>query len=88
MNIFNNEEWKTIVAHTWSSAYLLKNYGAHFRKFARVLSKAQTKTTSDWTGVDVWGSPIVAMAPPFDPLKYGTPRKVIILPEKKHGKPR
>lgn len=24
----------------------------------------------------------------IDPLKYGTPRKVIILPEKKHGKPR
>lgn len=69
MNIFNNEEWKAIVAHTWSSAYLLKNYGAHFRKFARVLSKAQTKTTSDWTGVDVWGSPIVALAPPYTLVK-------------------
>ena len=59
------DHWKEIVAHTWSSAYLLGNCGAHFRKFAKVLSKAQTKTTSDWTGIHIWGSPIVSLAPPL-----------------------
>jgi len=59
------DHWKEIVAHTWSGAYLLGNCGAHFRKFAKVLSKAQTRTTSDWTGIHVWGSPIVSLAPPL-----------------------
>lgn len=61
---FNNEHWKEIVAHVWSSAYLLKNYGAYFRKFTKVLSKALIKSFSDWTGMNVWQPPIVSLAPP------------------------
>ena len=61
---FNKEHWKKIVAHVWSGVYLLKNYGAHFRKFAKELSKIQTCTSSDWTEKDVWDSPIVSLAPP------------------------
>jgi hypothetical protein len=72
---FNNEEWKKIVAHVWSFAYLLKTYGAHFRKFAKVLSKALTGSPSDWTGKDVWGSPIVSLAPP---ISFYTKPNVVI----------
>jgi len=58
------EEWKRIVGHTWSGSYLIKNSGAHYRKALRVLNKVVLKTASDWTGINVWGSPIVALAPP------------------------
>jgi hypothetical protein len=62
------DHWKGIVAHTWSGAYLLRNYGAHFRKFSKVLSKALIGSPSDWTGHNVWGSPIVSLAPPISLL--------------------
>ena len=62
---FNNEHWKEIVAHVWSGTYLLKNYGAYFRKFSKILSKAQTCTSTNWAGTDVWGSPVVSLAPPI-----------------------
>lgn len=69
--------FRNLVAHQWTGSYLLKQYGHHYRKAVRLLSKTVNKTYSDWTGVCVWGSPIVALAPPLDPLKYGTPRRVI-----------
>jgi len=72
------EEWKEIVAHTWSGSYLLKGSGAHYRLALRVLGKVILRTSSDWTGQNVWGSPIVALAPPFDPLNYGTPRRYFL----------
>ena len=72
------EEWKRIVSHTWSGAYLIQNSGRHYRKAMRVLGKALTKAASDWTGINVWASPIVALAPPHDPLKYGTPKRYFI----------
>ena len=61
---FNKEHWKKIVAHVWSAAYLLRNRGAHFRKFTKVLSKA-ISNSSDWAGTDVWSSPVVSLAPPI-----------------------
>ncbi len=56
--------FRKIVAHTWSSSYLLRNSGAHYRKAMRLLSKLKNKTASDWVGSATWGSPIVALAPP------------------------
>jgi hypothetical protein len=53
-----------LVTHHWTGSYLRKTYGAHYRKYLRILSKKVLKTTSDWTGTDVWGSPVVALAPP------------------------
>ena len=53
-----------LVTHHWTGSYLKKPYGAHYRKYLRILSKKVLKTTSDWAGVDVWCSPIVALAPP------------------------
>lgn len=53
-----------LVKHHWTGSYLLKPYGAHYRKYLRILSKKVLRTTSDWAGVDVWCSPIVALAPP------------------------
>jgi hypothetical protein len=73
-----SEGWKEIVAHTWSGSYLLRGSGAHYRLALRVMSKVILRTSSDWTGQNVWGSPIVALAPPLDPLKYGTPRKYFL----------
>jgi hypothetical protein len=63
------EEWKRIVGHTWSGSYLIKNSGAHYRKALRVLNKVVLKKGSDWTGINLWGSPIVALAPPPVNLK-------------------
>jgi hypothetical protein len=52
-----------VVEHTFTGSYLLKPYGAHYRKALRIVSKKIIKA-SDWTGLDVWGSPIVPVAPP------------------------
>ena len=73
-----DDHWKKIVAHVWSSSYLLRSSGAHYRLAVRVLSKVILRTSSDWTGQTVWGSPIVALAPPLDPLNYGTPRRYFL----------
>lgn len=54
----------TLVAHEWTGSYLLKNYGAHFRKSLRILSKKILRVESDWVGNSVWGSPVVSAAPP------------------------
>ena len=60
-----SEHWKGIVARTWSGSYLIKNSGRHYRKAMRVLGKALAKAASNWTGHNIWGSPVVALAPPF-----------------------
>lgn len=88
MNILKSQRKNHMVfiSHTWSFSYLLSNAGAHYRKLVRLLSKRMLLTQSDWVGTVIWGSPIVSLAPPMYPLKYGTPRKVIILPDEKHGK--
>jgi hypothetical protein len=72
------EEWKRIVGHTWSGSYLIKNSGAHYRKALRLLNKVVLKAASDWVGDFVWGSPIIALAPPLDPLNYGTPTRYFL----------
>ena len=54
-----------IVAHQWTGSYLLKQYGHHYRKALQLFSKKIPKTISDWTGIRVWGNPIVALAPPL-----------------------
>jgi hypothetical protein len=56
--------FRSIVAHQWSSSYLLRASGAHYRKAYRFLSKEKDKASSDWVGSAVWGSPTVALAPP------------------------
>jgi len=56
--------FRSIVAHQWTGSYLLKQYGWHYREALRLLSKTKNKSSSDWTGINVWGSPVVAMAPP------------------------
>lgn len=61
----DSEHWKEIVAHTWSGSYLIKNSGRHYRTAMRVLGKALAKAASDWTGHKLWGSPVVALAPPY-----------------------
>ena len=53
------------VSHTWSSSYLMGNAGAHYRKLIRVLSKRIALTGTDWVGNVIWGSPVVALAPPY-----------------------
>lgn len=53
------------VSHTWSSSYLMGNAGAHYRKLIRVLSKRISLTGTDWVGNVIWGSPVVALAPPY-----------------------
>lgn len=52
------------VEHEWTCSYLLKPYGAHARKHLRLLSKKAIRAGSDWVGDSVWGSPVVALAPP------------------------
>ena len=88
MNILKSQRKNHMlfVSHTWSKSYLMSNAGAHYRKLLRLLSKRIYLTQSDWVGNAIWGSPIVSLAPPINPLKYGTPRKVIILPDQKNGK--
>ena len=53
-----------LVAHKWTGSYLLKNYGAHYRKYLRTLSKKILRVGSDWIGNSVWDSPVVGLAPP------------------------
>lgn len=66
MNIkFINPWFWRLVEHEWTGSYLLKNYGAHFRKSLRLLSKKILRVGSDWVGNNVWGgSPVVSNAPP------------------------
>ena len=61
--------FRNLVAHQWTGSYLLKQYGRHHREALRLLSKKLARTLSDWTGVSVWGSPIVALAPPTYSVK-------------------
>ena len=56
--------FRNIVAHQWSSSYLLRASGAHYRKAIRILSKSITDVGNVWTGINVWGSPVVAIGPP------------------------
>ena len=65
---------RTLVEHIWSGSYLLKCYGAHYRKYLRILSKKILGTTSDWTGLSVWSSPIIALAPPQNIMQSLTQR--------------
>lgn len=53
-----------LVPQHWTGSYLKKTYGAHYRKYLRILSKKVLIITSLWAGIDVWCSPIVALAPP------------------------
>ena len=53
-----------LVEHAWTGSYLLKPYGRHYRQYLHILSKITFKTNSDWVGDSVWGSPVVALAPP------------------------
>ena len=53
-----------LVKHHWTGSYLRKPYGAHYRKYLRILSKISVKTSSDWVGNTIWSSPVVALAPP------------------------
>ena len=53
-----------LVEHNWTGSYLLKPYGAHYRRSLRLLSKRVLKGASDWTGSSVWDSPLVSLAPP------------------------
>jgi len=57
----------TLVEHSFTGSYLLKTYGAHYRKYLRILSKKFLRAASSWTGADVCSSPIVSLAPPNQP---------------------
>ena len=59
-----NPPFRDIVKHAFTGSYLLKPYGAHYRKSVRILSKKIARTTSDWSGITIWCSPIVVLAPP------------------------
>ena len=61
---FMRQRHLCLVTHHWTGSYLLKPYGAHYRKSLRVLSKKISTSGSDWVGDTVWGSPIVPLAPP------------------------
>lgn len=61
---FINPPFRDIVEHTFTGSYLLKPYGAHYRKSLRILSKKMLMNVGDWVGHTVWGSPIVSNAPP------------------------
>lgn len=56
--------FRRLVEHEWTGSYLLKNYGAHYRKYLRILSKKILRVGSDWVGDIIWGSPVVSQAPP------------------------
>lgn len=65
MNIkYKNPLFWGLVAHEWTGSYLLKNYGAHFRKYLSTLSKKILSVGSDWVGNSIWDSPVVSLAPP------------------------
>ena len=57
--------FRNIVAHQWTGSYLLKQYGRHHRKALRIASNLTRTVTMDWVGGVIWGSPIVALAPPY-----------------------
>lgn len=59
-----NPPFRDIVEHTFTGSYLLKPYGAHYRKSLRILSKKILRVGNVWVGDTVWGSPIVPLAPP------------------------
>ena len=52
------------ITHRFSISYLLKVRGAHYRKAMRILGKSITAVGNVWTGINVWGSPVVAIGPP------------------------
>ncbi len=56
--------FRDIVKHAFTGSYLLKNYGAHYRKSLRICSKKILRVGTDWVGDTVWGSPVVSKAPP------------------------
>lgn len=60
----NTAYFRGIVAHTFTGSYLLKPYGAHYRKSLRILSKKILRVGDVWVGDTVWGSPVVPNAPP------------------------
>jgi hypothetical protein len=70
--------WHKITAHTWSGAYLLGSGGAHFRRFAKVLSKMLRVPFAGYLNrrVSEWSNS--SNGPPLYPLKYGTPRRYFI----------
>lgn len=55
---------RRFITHRFSISYLLKVRGAHYRKAIRILSKSITDVGNIWTGINVWGSPVVAIGPP------------------------
>lgn len=65
INMLYCPHFMRLVSHAWTAAYLLKKSGAHYRKYLRLTSKIISKPSSDWTGDNVWGSPIVSNAPPL-----------------------
>ena len=72
MNIFKivqRENHMRFVEHVWSSSYLLRQSGRHYRKALRLLSKRILLKGSDWVGCVIWGSPVVALAPPYTLVK-------------------
>ena len=65
MNIkCKNPLFWSLVEHEWTGSYLLKNYGAHYRKSLRILSKKILRVGNVWVGDTVWSSPVVNLAPP------------------------
>lgn len=69
--------YRNIVAHQWTGSYLLKQYGRHCRKALRILGKLSTSVQpkSACRYVKYKKPPL---APPIDPLKYGTPRRLFL----------
>ncbi len=59
-----NRHFEILVSHSFTWSYLLKPYGAHYRKSLRILSKKILRVGSDWVGDITWGSPVVSNAPP------------------------
>jgi hypothetical protein len=66
INILPSNHFR-LVEHNWTGSYLLRQYGAAYRKSLRIISKVKIVSSSDWVGNTVWGSPIVALAPPQHP---------------------
>ena len=62
--VFLKPHFRDIVEHTFTGSYLLKPYGAHYRKSLRILSKKILRVGSDWVGDIIWGSPVISQAPP------------------------
>lgn len=60
-----SHHFRFVAQFIWTGSYLLKQYGAAYRKSLRVISKLRLISPSGWVGDTVWGSPIVALAPPL-----------------------